>query len=192
MKIFEIKDGEVRNYGSIEQYELKNSDVKIDCIRVGEEGRGRRTGIIPLKKANGNETNKIENVIISSTKSGKPKLEEVEEIENTDKCIIVFRTPIGFRGSNSHTGDRKGKTQDEHLQFYPFPGEILVTGVIAQGQAGGMGSGYQLIAIIPKNVVFRTGYSGRRYGRPTAHYYIFNGKEILSCTWEERELTDIF
>jgi phosphoribosyl-ATP pyrophosphohydrolase len=54
-----------------------------------------------------------------------------------------------------------------------------------------MGSGEQIIAIVPKNVVFRTGYSGRLYGAPAGHYYIFDGKQLLAVTWGERMATDI-
>ena len=134
---------------------------------------------------------------------------QTEEADTTEKCICIFRTKIGFRGGNSHTGDRKeeywvpnwfwrsdllalGKELKERytkeeaisiveelnssyqwdaiferkLEFHPFPGEILCKGIIAQGQAGRMGSGEQLVAVMPRGVVFRTGYSGRLYGAP--------------------------
>ena len=78
------------------------------------------------------------------------------------------------------------------LEFHPFPGEILCEGIIAQGAAGRVGSGYQYVAIMPANVVFRTGYSGRLYGCPSADYYIFRDGRILAATWEEREISDIF
>jgi hypothetical protein len=55
-----------------------------------------------------------------------------------------------------------------------------------------MGSGSQLVAIMPADTVFRTGYSGRLYGKPRAHYYLFRDGQILSATWEEREVADIF
>jgi len=45
---------------------------------------------------------------------------------------------------------------------------------------------------MPKGVVFRTGYSGRLYGAPAAHYYVFDGEKILAATWEERMLTELF
>ncbi len=55
-----------------------------------------------------------------------------------------------------------------------------------------MGSGTQLVAIIPKDTVFRTGYSGRRYGAPREHFYMWDGKKLLSLSAEEREVTEIF
>ena len=189
MKVFTIESGKVIEGAEVVTFALKNADVSIPAIIVGEEGRGRQLGVLPvqLTEENFNKWKKAETVIvhnaqISETKSGKPKLIETSEDNDNDKAIAVFRTRIGFRGSNDHTGDG-----DE-----PFPGEILVSGVIAQGDAGRMGSGDQLIAVIPKNVVFSTKYFGRLYGEPSAHYYLFDGEKIISVTEEERELTDIF
>lgn len=189
MKIFTIESGKVYEGAEVITFALKNVDVSIPAIIVGEEGRGRQLGVLPvqLTEENFNKWKKAETVIvhnakISETKSGRPKLIEVKSDNDNDKAIAVFRTKIGFRGSNDHTGDGDD----------PFPGEILVSGVIAQGDAGRMGSGDQLVAVIPKNVVFSTKYYGRLYGAPPEHYYIFDGDKIISVTEEERELTDIF
>jgi len=81
---------------------------------------------------------------------------------------------------------------DRHLEFEPFPGEWLVKGEIAQGAAGAMGSGEQGVAVIPAGVVFRTGYTGRLYGGPASHYFIYRDEKLLTATWKEREVSDIF
>lgn len=189
MKVFTIKSGEVYEGAEVVTFQLKHVDVSIPAIIVGEEGRGRQLGVIPVqlteeqfKKWRAGETVIVKNARISETKSGKPKLIETSDDSDNDKVIAVFRTKIGFRGSNDHAGDGDD----------PFPGEILVSGVIAQGDAGRMGSGDQLVAVIPKNTVFSTKYYGRLYGEPSEHYYIFDGDKIISVTKEERELTDIF
>ena len=189
MKIFTIESGKVYEGAEVVTFALKNANVSIPAIIIGEEGRGRQLGVLPVKLRDENynkwkagETVKIHFAKISETKSGRPKLVEMESDDNNDKAIAVFRTKIGFRGSNTHTGDG-----DE-----PFPGEVLVEGIIAQGNAGRMGSGRQMIAVISSNTVFRTAYSGRLYGAPSEHFYIFDGDKIISVTREERELTDIF
>ena len=189
MKIFTIESGKVYEGAEVVTFSLKNAEVTIPAIIVGEEGRGRQLGVLPvkLKEENYNkwkdgETVTIHHAKTSETKSGRPKLIETVNDDNNDKAIVVFRTKIGFRGSNDHTGDG-----DE-----PFPGEVLVEGIIAQGDAGRMGSGEQLVALIPKNTVFSTKYYGRLYGAPSEHFYIFDGDKIVSVTKEERELTDIF
>lgn len=189
MKVFTIESGKVIEGAEVVTFALKNADVSIPAIIVGEEGRGRQLGVMPVKlkeknynKWKNGETVTIHHAKISETKSGRPKLIEMESNSDNNEAIVIFRTKIGFRGSNDHTGNG-----DE-----PFPGKVLVEGVIAQGDAGRMGSGEQLVAVIPKNVVFSTKYYGRLYGAPSEHFYIFDGDKIVSVTKEERELTEIF
>lgn len=195
MKIFTITNGEVCEGARVDSFTLKGAGISIPAILVGEEGRGRRLGVLPVQllPSSYKEWQEEGHVYINfaevgTTKAGKPKLfqTEAEDTDAFDKCICVFRTKIGFRGGNSHTGDRLGD------EFLPFPGQVLCEGIIAQGTAGRMGSGSQIVAILPEDTVFRTGYSGRLYGEPDSHYYIFRGGRILSATWMEREVSDIF
>ena len=204
MKIYTVESGKVSEGVRVDSFTLKGAGVTIPAITIGEEGRGRRLGVLPVqllpdtyRKWQEEGAVSIHSAKVGETRAGKPKLIETSGITDTEKCICVFRTMIGFRGGNSHTGDRDGGTEKnywgvEYPTFHPFPGEILCEGVIAQGGAGRMGSGEQLVAIIPANTVFRTGYSGRLYGAPSAHYYLYKDGEILSATWEEREVADIF
>jgi len=248
MKIFTIKSGVVERGVRVNSFTLKGAGVTIPAVIIGEEGRGRQLGVLPVQllpeqyqEWQEKGRTHIFFAEIGTTKAGKPKLFQTEKADTLEKCICVFRTEIGFRGGNSHTGDRKeeywerkwyasfpesvpmkerytreevlrysreylearypGEDIDQYsptagfrrrLDFYPFPGEVLCEGIIAQGDAGRMGSGSQLVAIMPENIVFRTGYSGRLYGAPGAHYYIYRDGQILSATWEEREVAEIF
>ena len=236
MKIFTVENGKAIEGVRVDSFTLKGAGVTIPAITVGEEGRGRKLGVLPVqllpnsyKEWQENGYTYIHSAEVGTTKAGKPKLFQTTEDADTEKCICIFRTKIGYRGGNSHTGDRKEEywvrewyasfsfpesvpmkeryTWEEVqrysreylearfrrvLDFHPFPGEILCEGIIAQGAAGRMGSGDQLVAVMPANTVFRTGYSGRLYGAPAAHYYIFRDGQILSATWEEREVAEIF
>lgn len=247
MKIFTVKNGFVTEGVEVNSYTLKGAGITIPAITVGEEGRGRELGVLPVQLLPENYAEwqekgytQIHYAEIGATMAGKPKLYQMEYSDITEKCICVFRTMIGFRGANEHTGDlkeeywvresfasfpesvpSKDKYTWEEVQeygleylkarhpgkedlypldvgfkrktyYHPFPGKILCKGVIAQGAAGRMGSGEQLVAIMPAGVVFRTGYSGRLYGFPSAHYYIYRDGQLLSATWEEREIADIF
>jgi hypothetical protein len=258
MKIFTIKSGDVRKGVKVESFILKGAGISIPAIIIGEEGRGRKLGVLPVQLLPENYAEwqekgytQIYYAEIGATMAGKPKLFQTEDTDTTEKCICIFETMIGYRGGNSHTGDIKeeywipnwlwrsdfsalvkeflGKepkekyTKEEATQiiedlnsvvpeevkfprkkyifdaiftkkreFHPFPGEIICEGVIAQGDAGRMGSGEQLVAIMPADTVFRTGYSGRLYGFPSAHYYIYREGQLLSTTKEEREISDIF
>jgi len=204
MKIYTVGNGNVREGATVEVFKLSTVGVEIPAIIVGEEGRGRKLGVLPVqllpssyKEWQEEGTVLIHSAKVGQTKAGKPKLIETSGITDTEKCICVFRTQIGYRGGNSHTGDRDGGMKRDYWgaerpTFHPFPGEILCEGIIAQGAAGRMGSGSQLVAIMPADTVFRTGYSGRLYGAPSAHYYLFRDGQLLSATWEEREVAEIF
>jgi hypothetical protein len=245
MKVFTIESGEVTEGARVDSFTLKGAGVSIPAIIVGEEGRGRELGVLPVhllpeqyKEWKENGYTYIHSTVVGTTKAGKPKLFQTEDVDTLEKCICIFRTKIGVRGSNSHTGDRKSEyyvpgwrpdievlgkeflkeryTKQEaisvtkelsslkgresewdilfekKIEFHPFPGEVLCKGIIAHGMAGRAASGEQLVAIMPANTVFRTGYSGRLYGSPSAHYYIFRDGELLSATWKEREISDIF
>jgi len=204
MKIFTIKSGVVERGVRVNSFTLKGAGVSIPAILIGEEGRGRKLGVLPVQLLPEQYKEWLEKgrtriffAEIGETKSGKPKLFQTEDADTTEKCICVFRTMIGYRGANEHTGDRDGRTEkdywgEERPTFHPFPGEVLCEGIIAQGDAGRMGSGSQLVAILPADTVFRTGYSGRLYGAPSEHYYVYRDGQILSATWEEREVAEIF
>lgn len=194
MKVFTVSSGEVREGARVEEVKLESAGFSFFAVSVGEQGRGRKLANLPVERqacvADEKGNLKVLSAEVGKTKSGKPKMFAEKNAKN-DRCIVVFRTKIGFRGGNFHTGDRM-EAQAEKPEFLPFPGEILAKGYIAQGDAGRMGGGDQLIAVIPKNVVFRTAYSGRLYGSPQAHYYIYDGQKIIAVTWEERCNSDIF
>lgn len=247
IRVFTIREGKVTKGALVEKFSLKGVGMEIPAILVGEDGRGRKLGVLPVhllphqKEVWEEKGEVIVNFAsIGHTRSGRPKLIACPDGSGNDEIIVVFRTHIGFRGGNSHTGDRKrvyytvhplfrreaasiglsnGEYTEEeakeynaaivraagfepseqltsafesNIEFLPFPGEIITRGVIAQGTAGRMGSGEQLVAVMPRGVVFRTGYSGRLYGAPTAHYYIWDGENLLSATWQERSLVDLF
>ena len=240
MKVFTVENGTVTEGARVESFTLQGAGVSIPAITIGEEGRGRKLGVLPVqllpdshKEWQEKSYVYINFAEIGETKAGKPKLFQTEDADTTEKCVCIFRTMIGYRGGNSHTGDRKEEywvpnwvgssklsdlslelkekyTKEEarkiaeevnssldalfrrEIEFHPFPGEILCEGIIAQGAAGRVGSGYQYVAVMPEDTVFRTGYSGRLYGTPSADYYIFRDGRILAATWEEREISDIF
>lgn len=231
MKVFTVEEKDIMNGAKVETFDLRTAEVKIPAIIVGEEGRGRKLGVLPVKltpekyqewKEKGEVM--IYEATLGKTKSGAYKLlPPGEGEERLDYFIGVFRTPIGFRGSNSYTGDKTGKwvvqfplwkeklkkfdTKKEAEQYqketslyvseicpeyFPWPGENLVEGIIAQGIAGYMGSGKQLVSLLPKEVVFRIEVGGRRYGAPHEYFYKYNGERFFAVTKEERRILEDF
>lgn len=203
-QIVTLHNGKVQQGASVGRLQLKGAGIEIPVLAVGEEGRGRRRGIVSVQLGRDSqaqwEAKKdvfLKTAVLGTTKAGKLKLMERGGNMCDDHVLAIFHTQIGFRGGNSHTGDRTGEYQENPYGeprplFKPFPGITLEAGVIAEGAAGRMGSGEQLIALIPKGEVFRTGYSGRLYGGPSAHYYQFDGQRVLAATWDERVTSDIF
>lgn len=193
MKVFTISSGKVSEGAVIGEVKIESAGIIFKAISVGEIGRGRKLYTLPVdEKAcmdDGKEL-KIFNAELGKTQSGKPKLFAEKEVDNS-RCVIVFRTRFGFRGSNGHTGDRVGMNGDQPI-FGPFPGEIIGEGRTAEGIAGRMSGGVQIIAVVPRDVVFRTFYTGRLYGASPSHYYLFDGEKILAVTWEQRVNSDIF
>lgn len=253
-KVFTLEIGQqvkVEPGARIDRVQIGHS-IEVDAICVGEQGRGRSRGILPVsevpmvpcphtglepyftsdlcpscgveytRRFDGKRTHpdkgevkgKLMAASLGKTKSG-PRLETAEAPTTDSHAILVLRTQIGFRGSNAHTGDRSGwscKCGAEGLQteiasclacgaglgkgagylFHPFPGEVLAKGTIAQGDAGGMGSGEQIIALLPKGAVFRVKLTGRMYGHPEVRYGVYDGNIVHVLTPEERLLADLF
>lgn len=247
MQIYSISEG-AQEGATVSAFVLKSGDM-IPAIIVGQSGRGRSQGVLPVQLLPQSHAEwqekasvKISFARVGETRAGNPRLIQEPGIGEIDRFIAVFRTPIGFRGGNSHTGDRgetrctpdyylaeklesagiklpapaNGKfyTKKEactlsakvyspeegdtagfkvEIDFLPFPQlHTLSSGGIAQGDAGGMGSGSQLVSVMPVGKVFRTGISGRRYGNPNAYYYLHDGDRLMCATWADRELADLW
>jgi len=273
-RVFTVNSGKVFTGAEVQMLRLKGAGIEIPAVMIGEEGRGRERGVVPVdsppmvpcpernkdawtsadrcvqcdaalsQKKEGSYTRhhldqgqvrgRLMFAEVGETKTGKPKFFSKEKASVDDFIIVVFNTQIGFRGSNNHTGDRArvywtvpglfyesdpqhqypSKKEAEtardawyaehpptpswvseaklNILFAEFPGKIIARGRIAQGDAGRAGGGEQLIALMPKNVVFRTAYSGRLYGTPSSHYYKWSGEKFLAATWDERSSADLF
>lgn len=210
MKIFTITAPQVTSGALIETFTIKGVGVKIPAILIGEEGRGRKLGVLAVQLLP--ESQKIWeekgsvmilDVKLGETKSGATKLIEIEKKDGSGMCVAVLRTGMGFRGSNAHQGDVAeeienvgfdGEPAPTTLKYHPFPAySIICEGQIAEGLAGNMGSGTQLIATMHANEVFSTFLGGRMYGAPRRHFYQFNGTELVGgLTPESRDLSEVF
>lgn len=225
MRIYTCDRG-VKEGALVEGLELKGVKKTIPAILVGEKGRGRSLGVVPVhllpdtfQEWNEKGSVMIHHADLSQTRSGKPKLKQTTSTPDTeDHYLVVARTQIGYRGGNKHEGDLtnrwkcwcghegEGKVPEICPEcgrgeyglrpckriIDPWPGKDLSTGIIAQGAAGRAGSGEQKITVLPKKVVWWTGYSGRLYGAPSGHYYYHDGEDLLSATREERDIADLF
>lgn len=190
--VFTVRSGQIEAGATVQRFAFQSGGVAIAAILIGETGRGRSLGVLPVAGPAPEQPFKLMAAAVGETRSGKPRLIPAQAVTDQSAAVLVLPTPIGYRGGNNHTGDRTGTGEDgKALGFEPFPGRELARGRIAQGDAGGMGSGDQLVVLMPRGVVFRTSYSGRLYGGPAAHYYMFDGATVRAVTWDERELCDM-
>ena len=269
-RVFTVQHDRIQPHATARPFEIAGGSVKIHAVLVGERGRGRELGVLPVwfeaGKPAEDEAVRFSVAAVGKTRAGKPKLlvPRGEVVPTDEAAVVVLLTEPGFRGGCNHTGDRAevwyeldsfysypnyddkdGSYFREHIvrvrevlpdlpedpdeviymlrtrkfsyaeaaslapiiaqakwmepqenpwpwkrkiRFRPFPGQVLVSGYTAQGDAGRMGGGAQIVALVPRGVVFRAGRSGRLYGAPAAHYYVFDGERVLTATWEEREL----
>lgn len=193
MKIFSI-NGSVSEGANVSTLEIKSANVKIPVISVGESKRGSQLSSVAvhltaeiMKKWESGESVTIYNAEIGQTKTGKPKIICSTSSDDTH-AIVVFNTEIGFRGSNYHTGDLSPDSTEDEKKYLPFPCQVLATGVISQGEAGGMGSGEQHITVMPKDVWVRVRLGGRLYGAEGTHFYKFDGQRIICLTPEQKDI----
>lgn len=195
MKTFTITHGQIENFIQPIIY-TATSGSQYPVIAVGENHRGSKYSFVPVSNSSfiDGKPNPIYSADISATKSGKPLIIDSGGTEEmSGDALIVFLTPIGFRGSNNHFGKFLGYEkyvdygiEREIAKYSEFPGQILAEGVISQGTAGRMGSGEQIIAIIQKGVEFGTALGGRLYGKTKRYFYKFDGQKIL--VWNEQEI----
>lgn len=184
--VFMAAAGRVEFHAYVGVY--RGTDYGIHAILVGEEGRGRKLGVLPVAgefetraPTPGNPAvGLVRAAQIGETRSGSAKLIAVPAPDTDEAAIVVFQTAIGFRGDNAHQG----------MNGADLPGRILVDGRIAQGQAGAMGSGRQIVLLLPKDEVVHVHIGGRMYGEPRDWYYVFNGTAIIARTTEQLRVVD--
>jgi hypothetical protein len=218
MKIFTTRDGKCHEGTFVYPHELTGAGISIPVVRIGEAGRGRRMGILPVETLGPVQDTPADPYRVycgrmSTTKRGAPKLIETERCSDSS-ALVAMREPIGFRGSNSFTGDLAGwgckrcsalgegglpsscpkcnSLSGPQAKCLAFPGEIIVEGRIAEGAAGYAGAGRQLIAVVRPGDIWSVGYSGRRYSAPNRRYYRYDGEALISMTWGERLASDLF
>ena len=189
MKIFTIRPPEVKEGVGVEKLTLLNG-VVIDTIQVGEQGRGRKLGIVPVKlltEWDGKGGRTLKNVTLGTTQSGNPKFYEIPAEEDKDEdVILVFRTRYVFRGHNYHyiifsNGERWGFDNYIGPEF-----KVITKGIIADGQAGCMAWGSQYIIVVRPPMKFFVQLTGRLYGHP-GEFYVYVKKDGVSILTPEEE-----
>lgn len=198
-RIFTICLNQVVQGAEVARYHLRGAGIDIPAILVGEDGRGRQLGILPVAGAQPGDT--ILAATIGQTKSGRPKLIAAPPIPEDQEApaVLVMRTPIGYRGGNAHRGPQTGtrRRYDWHLLeeveepiYAPLPGQPLAKGIIAQGAAGRMGRGEQLIQAVSPGDRLTVRMTGRLSGGPRIYAVRYDGKKVISLLAGEEDLIE--
>lgn len=110
MKIFTIQRGKSTEGAVIETLKLAGAGVEIPALIIGEEGRGRKRGILPVDLLpetqaawKAGEKVVIKFAKLGETRVGKPKLIETAA-PSGNHAVVVFRAHMGYRGGNSFSG----------------------------------------------------------------------------------------
>ena len=155
----------------VESITLSNG-TEIGAITVGEKGRGRRLGVLPLNAQAGEV---VTDVVIGTTKAGKPRLFKDSNTRDNG-LLLVFKPKHGFRGS---------------VDFkVPENAKIITDGHIAQGIAGRMGGNNQYILKFEniEGVHFEFKRRGRLYGEPSEYTVTYLNSSITCLPTNEYEL----
>jgi hypothetical protein len=181
--IFSVGQGERGNGTSAKGSRVTDVPNIGKAVTVGEDGRGRRLGILPVRGEDTVGVASISCAAVQILKSGRYALSVPHSRDiHDDHAIVVIRIYGGYRGNGTLHSEDGG----------PFPYPILCEGYAAEGDAGRMGDSRQVVALVPRSGVWLQRYSGRTYGGPKAHYGCYDGGEILLLTPEERELCERF
>ena len=166
---------------AVERHSIKAApEVELWAILVGEQGRGRWRSALLVDRPEGDGD--VRHVRVAA-----------QAPTSDDWCILHLPLSIGFRGGNGYSGDIVSSPDNgEILERLSDPSIVLCEGEIAQGDAGGMGSGTQRVCLLPRGKVLRTYRTGRLYGAPASRYWLFDGERVHCRTWSERvSLADV-
>ncbi len=139
-------------------------------IIVGEEGRGRKSIIVPLPA--GSEIDKVEEYSIV------PIVKSIITSHDDAVAALFIQDQSGYRGTWRLCRDSSDSDNDE-LDPEEI-GYVVAEGWVAQGAAGRMGGGPEYL-ILAKSCKFLIHREGRLYGDPEYLTVEIGGDNIVKC-----------
>lgn len=207
MKVYTIRNDEQWN-GAKVAWELPFGDGKraFSHIGVGEAGRNRRYEFLTIQNWNhpADEDERLMDAALRQTRKGGWALHRLTDSPaNRDgRCLVVNRSTMGFRGGVQMVGDRHDccwpKWCEQHFppddSFLAPPPQrrelagvtVLITGQVADGSAGRMGSGLEYVFTAEPGAIWCVRRTGRLYGNPSGHYWRWDGSALETATAAER------
>lgn len=169
----------------VQEHTLTNGQ-KIPAILIGEAGRGRKLGVIPVKGSP---------VAIPGERIFAARPQKAGDGANLtwgdpatadqSACLVAIRCDGGFRGCLFIDGERLSPMDGDHPQYNPLPaGCVLARGNTADGDAGRMGSSEQILALIREGEVVSIRPTGRRHAG--THFLRWLAGSLHVASLEER------
>lgn len=161
-------------------------------IILGEEGPGRKLRWLPIDTCS--KAKRFYRALIRAEGGLYAPLWPAgpsPEAETFPRCILILRPDPPHFGHVEYTGDRATTWSNDQPTFYPLDpwrAKTLLSGIVAQGRGGRAGTSEHRIIWLMRDYVIRTGYTGRTYGKPSSHYWMFDGRRVLCSTWQDRQL----
>lgn len=148
------------------QIEKPTDSVRFPHLLVGERGRNRWAVYVP---AEAELTGTLLSCSIGKRLGATPKqgmariLRERQSLNGSDRALVHLKVPMGFRGS---------------VTYEIGSAELLAEGQIADGAAGRMGSGQELLVILKTGDLVRAHRTGRLYGQESTLVIGFDGEAV--------------
>jgi hypothetical protein len=179
--VFTIENGVVTRGAVIEKLLLSDGKTYIPAILVGKKTKGSDCGAISAaippheyqRYQNGEEV-RVYAGNIGKNHLGNPKFFTKPKADDDEYVIVVIKTTPPLGGESKYAGT----THDDELGT--FPGKVIVRGRISLGEQGELGTGTQCIALVKKDIRFRTSYTGVAETEPISHMYFWDGKRLFS------------
>jgi hypothetical protein len=176
-KIFTVSFSGAQAGAKVESFELSNGAV-IRAILVGETGRGRSLGVLPVLGLDDQEV--VYEAALGTSRTGRPVLRAGQQDDSNGDYVIVVAKPVhGFRGqgwieAGKETGYR-----------------VLVSGQIADGAAGRMASSEQCVFVAEAGFEFALRRSGRLYGEADCIRFAVKKSNVVVVTEYDDVLEEI-
>jgi len=184
MKVFTINQNGVTSGARVTSHQLM-AGREIPAIVIGEEGRGRSIGFVPVKLtpasiAQLEEKGETRVCFVSAREVGDKMV--FDQLDNNDDnstghVCLVLNFAYGYRGTVRYE--------------FPEGVDILAEGIKADGQAGRMAGGPEYIIVAEGEAAILVRRTGRLYGGQSDFLVVVKDGEVTLTTPDEAWLEDI-
>ena len=186
MKVYTANERGVTLGAMVTPYQL-TSGREIAAVSVGEEGRGRWVGFVPVRltpAAQSQLAEKGETIIFyvapwKAVDGDKMVFDQLKEDHNnsTGHVCLVLNFAYGYRGTVTYE--------------FPENVNILADGCKADGAAGRMAGGCEYVILMEGPGIIRVHRTGRLYGGESDFLVVVKGGDVTLTTPNEAWLEDL-